>query len=102
MDAEGGDLAYIAGADMILANGKLINATADDIICNVITAVYSADNKLIALNISNDVTVGAKADAAWETTIMDLGGVSEGARLVNYAWSSIDSSMMPRAAVQNF
>ena len=102
LDAGGGDLTTLAGADIIMATGSLTNATTEEISCKVITAVYSEDNRLVALDISGNLTVGAKADAAWETMIENLGAVSQGARLVNYAWSDIGNTMVPYAAVQNF
>lgn len=79
----------IAGADMIMANGNVINESETALAGYVFTAVYS-DGRLISAAKSSKIELSANGEAKWSTVLENLGGLPENARLVNYFWSNME------------
>ena len=79
----------ITGADMIMANGNVINESETALAGYVFTAVYS-DGRLISAAKSSKIELSANGEAKWSTVLENLGGLPENARLVNYFWSDME------------
>ena len=79
----------IAGADMIMANGNVINESETALAGYVFTAVYR-DGRLISAAKSSKIELSANGEAKWSTVLENLGGLPENARLVNYFWSDME------------
>ena len=99
----------IVGATGITASGTLINDKDKSYTADVVTAVYDANTRLIALKQQTGITVEAKTgDTAvtvnWSNSISGLSALPEGAYVKNFVWQDYngdtDNSLIPLAETQ--
>jgi len=87
----------LKGAEIVSISGNIINNDSSDVSVKVYSAIYDSTNKLIAVEVTETITVLSDG-AKWENTFEELGGLPENAYLVNFAWAD---NLTPLAQAQN-
>jgi len=86
VDAENKDLEGLAGADYVYVGGELVNNSSNPVTCKIYTAIYSAEGKLIAADVSEELTIET-TDDTWFVEFDKLGGT--GSYMKIFAWSDM-------------